>query len=219
MLKKPAIALSVFLILLFLVASPAKASLFDFSDSSFVTSIINSIKSRLTNISIDSINKENFSTTPPKILSEASPPIATPSQSSSPAPGPKPTTTPTINPSTNPATSAKTYIMLAINNYRLSRGLSEVQIDPYTCALAKTRAQEISREFNHDGFKNRINNNLLPYPTYSEVTENIASTSDFKRVVDLWINSPGHAENMRKNTPYVCVENYGMYYVYEGWRP
>ena len=92
-------------------------------------------------------------------------------------------------------------------------------MDPYTCAFAGTRAQEISVEFNHDGFSERVASKTVPYPGYSYINENIARTSDYRRVVDMWIASSGHAQNMRANTPYVCVAQYGTYYAYEGWRP
>ncbi len=132
----------------------------------------------------------------------------------------KPTDTPTPTKSNDTTVNEKqAYIMKAINDYRKSQGLSPVQTDKHTCDFAKTRAAEITKGFNHDGFSNRIKNNSLPYPGYSLVSENIAMTSDYKRVVTLWINSPGHAENMRRNTPYVCVEASGNYYAYEGWRP
>jgi len=116
-------------------------------------------------------------------------------------------------------TDVQQYIMNAINDYRKSLGLSTVKTDTYTCDFAKVRAKEIESGFNHNGFKDRINAKTLPYPTFSSVTENLAQTSDYKKVVNLWINSPGHAENMRKDTPYVCVEQNGTYYAYEGWRP
>lgn len=149
---------------------------------------------------------------------------------------PKPTSSPTPTQSiqsntqketedTSPVIQAKVitdvqqYIMNAINDYRKSQGLSSVKTDTYTCDFAKVRAKEIESDFNHDGFKDRINSKTLPYPTYSAVTENLAQTSDYKKVVNLWINSSGHAENMRKDTPYVCVEQNGTYYAYEGWRP
>ncbi len=35
----------------------------------------------------------------------------------------------------------------------------------------------------------------------------------------MWINSPGHAANMEKDTPYVCVVVNGKYFAYEGWKP
>lgn len=148
---------------------------------------------------------------------------------------PKPTVTPfpTLKPLINPTSTyvipsptqtqvssdVKTYIMNAINNYRRSLGLSAVQTSTETCNFAKTRAKEISTNFSHDGFQSRINNHTIPYSTWSLITENIAMTPDYKNVATMWINSPGHAANMQKNTPYVCVEQYGNYYAYEGMKP
>ena len=156
------------------------------------------------------------SATPTPILK----PTATPTPTAKPTPTPTIGTTPT--PTTTSPTSSdpiKDYIMQKINEFRASQGKGSVTTDKYTCDFAKVRAQEISNSFNHDGFSNRINNHTLPYPSYHEVTENIAMTSDYKEVVTMWANSPGHAENMRADTPYVCVEKFGDYYSYEGWRP
>lgn len=154
-------------------------------------------------------------------------PALQPTPVASPTSTPKPTFTPTPKPiltpkptSTSVATSSSTdYIMNQINNYRTSLGLSKVQTDSYTCNFAKIRAQEISQGFNHDGFNKRVSSRTLPYPSYQKVTENIAMTSDYRQVESMWQNSPGHAENMRADTPYVCVMQYGNYYAYEGWKP
>lgn len=161
-------------------------------------------------------------------------PTSSPSSSSNPSPTatPKPTSSPSPSTSNTLTTnSAKDYIMSKINEYRASKGLSSVSTDSFTCDFAKVRAKEISTNFSHNGFSSRINSKSLPYPGYHEVTENIAMTSDYqqavsgaessayKKVVTLWINSTGHAENMRRDTPFVCVENFGNYYAYEGWRP
>jgi uncharacterized protein YkwD len=145
-------------------------------------------------------------------------PTPTPTKTPSPTPTKQATPTPTAGASASTTDDKQTFIMNAINDYRKSLGLSAVKTDPYTCSFAKIRAQEITKGFNHDGFRNRINNNSLPYPSFTQVTENIAMTSDYKKVVTMWINSPGHAENMRRNTPFVCVESSGNYYAYEGWR-
>lgn len=155
------------------------------------------------------------------------PTITQPTATPTPTPTTRPTTpTPTVKQTTptptvqsNPITSIKSYIMNAINQYRRSKGLPQVTTDPYTCSFAAIRAREISTGFNHDGFTNRINSKTLPYPSYHLVTENLASTPNYQNVVNLWINSPGHAANMQKDTPFVCVENYGNYYAYEGWKP
>lgn len=139
-----------------------------------------------------------------------------------------PTSIPTITPTPTALILQKeinlnqqinSYILDAVNNFRKSTGLYEVRSDQFTCAFAKIRAKEIVSNFNHDGFYNRVNNRLLPYPQYSSVTENIAMTTNYKNVINLWANSPGHAANMRRDTRYVCIEHDGNYYSYEGWRP
>ncbi|MCL5783861.1 MAG: CAP domain-containing protein [Patescibacteria group bacterium] len=146
-------------------------------------------------------------------------------------PQPTPTSTSTLTPVTptptqsvptstpQPNLSMRDYLMQQINNYRSSQGLSPVKTDSYTCNFADARAHEISTNFSHDGFTSRINSKTLPYPSYSYITENIAMTSNFKDVVNMWINSPEHASNLRADTPYACVGNYQNYFAYEGWKP
>jgi uncharacterized protein YkwD len=109
--------------------------------------------------------------------------------------------------------------MNGINDYRKSQGLGSVQTDSNTCNFADTRAKEITSGFNHNGFDQRAASKTLPYPSYHYVTENIAMTSNYKDVVNMWVNSPPHAANMRADTPYVCVSQSGNYFAYEGWRP
>jgi len=118
-----------------------------------------------------------------------------------------------------PQTDVTRYIMQEINKYRTSAGLSQVQTNSETCNFAKIRAKEISTKFNHDGFNERIKNHTLPYATWSKITENLAMTSNYKNVIGMWINSAGHAANMRADTPFVCVAQYGNFYAYEGMKP
>lgn len=106
-------------------------------------------------------------------------------------------------------------ILTKINQYRASYGLPEVRTDPLTCSFAAMRAKEISNEFTHDGFYNRIKDKSMPYPQYKLATENLAQ-APHQNAVEMWIQSPKHAANMRKDTPLVCVESYGNYYAYEG---
>jgi len=182
------------------------------------------------NFSVPAQTMNNFilPTMAPTVVSTALPtarptPTATPKPSNSPQPTIKPVSSsaPVIT------SNVKDYIMNGINNYRAQNGLSKVQTDSNTCNFAKIRAKEISTSFNHNGFTSRVNSKTLPYSGYSSVTENIAMHPDYqqavpdgyKQVVPMWINSPSHAANMRADTPYVCVESYGNYYAYEGWRP
>jgi uncharacterized protein YkwD len=169
--------------------------------------------------------------TPSSTPKPTSTPTLRPIQTATPLPlivsTPRPIATATPRPTTSPTPSStlltyqqkQDYIMNAINAYRASQGLYAVKKDTYTCNFAKVRAKEISTNFSHDGFRSRINNHTLPYPSFRLITENIAMTSNYKNVVSMWINSSGHALNMRRDTPYVCVEFYGNYFAYEGWKP
>lgn len=109
-------------------------------------------------------------------------------------------------------------LLAAINEFRQSKGLTPIRSDPYTCSFARLRAKEVSGSFSHTGFYSRVNDKTLPYPRYKQVTENLAWAPGGKNPVKMWINSPTHAANMQKNTPIVCVSNYGDYYAYEGWQ-
>ena len=142
-------------------------------------------------------------------------PTLAPTIALTPIPTPIPTLTPVYSPTPAPIknTSVNDYILGKVNEYRRSQGLSEVKENSETCSFAAKRAQEASVNFNHDGFKN------YPYPKYSRVTENLAMNTNFADVVNEWINSPAHADIMRQDTPYVCIQNYGDYYAYEGWKP
>lgn len=168
--------------------------------------------------------------------SQSFPPTVTPTPTTKPTAIPTPTSKPTTTPRptakptpkitvTTPPSSAglldskQQYILDQINAYRASNGLSSVRANSETCNFAKTRVSEITSDFSHTGFTNRINNHSLPYSSYHNVTENIAMNSDYTQIVTMWKNSPGHAENMRSDTPYVCVSYSGNYYAYEGWKP
>lgn len=103
-----------------------------------------------------------------------------------------------------------------VNEFRASKGLPPVTINPLTCQFAAIRAREAFGNFNHDGFYNRVKNYTLPYPKYRLITENLAWAPNNQDAVNMWINSPSHAANLLKNTKYACVEKYGDYYAYEG---
>lgn len=152
-----------------------------------------------------------------------SPTPFSPSPTNIPTPTEKPVTpTKSLQKIQNTKSLSPTDIILQeVNSYRSSLGLSRVSPNTETCEFAKIRAQEISslNTFNHEGFTKRVNEKTLPYPGYSEISENIAYNTDHTDVVNRWIDSPGHAENMRKNTQYVCIGKYGDYYTFEGWQP
>lgn len=150
--------------------------------------------------------------TPKQVLGVSTQPTVKPT--TSPSPSAQPTSAPTVS-----LSSVSDYLLTRVNQYRATQGLPAVQSSAEVCAFATTRAGEIAKSFTHAGFNTRIANHTLPYAHWTRATENIAETADYKQVVDLWINSPEHAANMRDNTPYVCVAQNGKDYAYEGMRP
>lgn len=165
-----------------------------------------------------------------KIIKKLSPTnTPTPTFAPTPTTVPTPTKTPTKAPTATPekqqsnipanTTDTSLTLMNQINNFRATKGLAPLSTDGYTCAFATLRAQEIVGSFSHSGFDDRISNNSLPYPSYSSVAENIAMNSDPNQVVQKWIESAGHNENMSKDVPYGCVGKSGNYYAFEAWKP
>lgn len=146
--------------------------------------------------------------------------IPTLTPTSTPIPLPTSTPTPTIPPKPSfPFDSVQSELLSEINNYRKSQGLGPVTPNLETCSFAMLRAQEVSQNFSHDGFTNRITSHSLPYSQYSNVVENIAQNPNREDVVPQWINSAPHATNLRADTPFGCVGYSGQYYTYEGWKP
>lgn len=169
------------------------------------------------------LTKPTITTSPMSTLT----PTPTLTATITPAVSPRPSITPTsrlkpkvvLTSAPAPEVSVKDDMMNEINSYRKSQGLSIVTIDSNACNFAVTRVGEIVSNFNHDGFTNRLNSHTLPYPTYTSVTENIAMNSNYRNVVNEWINSSGHAANLRADTTYACIGQSGNYYAYEGWKP
>ncbi len=118
-----------------------------------------------------------------------------------------------------PPNKITAYIIKQVNSYRSSLGLSLVHTSEETCAFSAIRAKEIAFDFSHQGFERRKKSRDLPYTSWHVITENIAMTSDYTQVEKMWENSSGHARNMREDTPYVCVMQYGDYFAYVGLKP
>lgn len=144
--------------------------------------------------------------------------FSTPSPSPFPTIAPSPTNTP-IKPTDIPTNDIGLKILRQINDFRAEKGLPAFSTDGYTCSFAVMRASEIASDFSHNGFRNRIDNKTLPYPTYSGISENIAMNSDPNAVVQGWIDSAGHNENLSKPHTFACIAKNGDYYVFLSWNP
>ena len=133
-------------------------------------------------------------------------------------PTPSPTALPTPIPTVQ-SSDVSNFLLSKVNAYRASFNLPPVKSSTQVCAFATLRAKEIVTHFTHDGFNTRTADHTIPYDKWARATENIAEAPDYQEVVDLWAKSPEHAANMRDITPYVCIEESGPYFAYEGMRP
>jgi uncharacterized protein YkwD len=130
---------------------------------------------------------------------------------------PTPTKAPIVPPTTAPTTNELSSMMSEVNAYRAKNGLSSVTTDSKSCAYATQRSKEIVSDFSHNGFNStRL---AQAYGRYSSAFENIASGYTYRTVINAWINSAGHAANMRSNVTYVCIGWTGSAFVMEGYRP
>jgi len=193
-------------------------------------------------VTISGFSGENLNLhNPPKIVQVLNPSptsLPTPTPTLSPIPSPTPTATPSptitptptktiVSPTKAPVESAPVVssgdtaleLMKQINDFRAGKGLGSFSTDGYTCSFAVTRAKEIESDFSHSGFRNRIDGKSLPYPSFTGISENIAMNSDPNAVVQGWIDSPGHNENLSNSHAHACVGKSGNNYAFESWNP
>lgn len=115
--------------------------------------------------------------------------------------------------------SANMGLLKQVNDFRKIKGLSAVTSTPLLCRFAATRAYEISKQFSHEGFQQRISQHTLPFTSYTLLVENLAWNTNTEQVVSSWIHSPAHAANFLAQTPFGCIGIFGIYAAYEGWKP
>lgn len=101
--------------------------------------------------------------------------------------------------SNNTAESYAEKVLQLVNKERKKAGVDPLQLDTSLCSAAGVRAKEITKEFSHtrpDGsacFSILKEKNI----SYRAVGENIAAgQATPEDVVEAWMNSPGHRENI-----------------------
>jgi uncharacterized protein YkwD len=141
--------------------------------------------------------------------------------SETPTPLPKPIKTPepTPFPTDPPGFDREDFILGLINKLRTDKGLVAVSETPEVCDFADLRAKELVGSFNHAAFWARVNSGTLPYGSHSKVLENIAVTTDYRKVFPLWKNSQIHFINMTADISFGCIGSYGKFYTFQGLRP
>ena len=105
---------------------------------------------------------------------------------------------------TNLASSAITDLEKAvnqqINQYRVSRKLPPLSVDPRISQLARIHSENMASgkvKFSHDGFEGRAKAIAIPYQSVAEnVAYNMGYTDPVRNAVEGWIKSDGHRKNM-----------------------
>jgi uncharacterized protein YkwD len=90
-----------------------------------------------------------------------------------------------------------------VNQYRQSRNLPPLTLDPRMSQIAREHAQAMADDkapFSHQGFKERIVAIAIPYRTAAEnLAYNQGYSQPDRSAVEGWIKSPGHRQNMEGN--------------------
>ena len=114
---------------------------------------------------------------------------------------PLPQLTPTSKPQPPPATNLND----VVNQYRSSIGLPKLSTRADLCNLSKDRLNEVIVDFNHDGFRRRIDAGVFSALGFTAFAENIWQGNGYpKSALESWVNSPGHKANLEGDYQYGC---------------
>jgi uncharacterized protein YkwD len=105
---------------------------------------------------------------------------------------------------TNVASSAITDLETAvnqqINQYRASKKLPPLSIDPRISQIARIHSENMAKgkvSFSHDGFEGRAKAITIPYKSVAEnLAYNFGYSDPVRNAVEGWIKSDGHRKNM-----------------------
>lgn len=108
-------------------------------------------------------------------------------------------------------------ILFYINQYRSSLKQSELRWAENLCPLASKRLAEIQTDFSHQNFSS-IPPSVL-FPTYcpycTRINENLAKDFfDEQALVNAWVKSPRHQENLILPSTSACINVQNGYAVF-----
>lgn len=87
-----------------------------------------------------------------------------------------------------------------INQYRASKKLPPLTIDPRITKIARIHSENMASgkvRFSHDGFEGRAKAITIPYQSVAEnVAYNFGYSDPVRNAVEGWIKSDGHRKNM-----------------------
>ncbi|MEG4274765.1 CAP domain-containing protein [Microcoleus sp. M2_B4] len=87
-----------------------------------------------------------------------------------------------------------------INQYRASKKLPPLSIDPQISQVARIHSENMANgkvRFSHDGFEGRAKAVTIPYKSVAEnLAYNFGYSDPVRNAVEGWIKSDGHRKNM-----------------------
>ncbi|MEG5042271.1 MULTISPECIES: CAP domain-containing protein [unclassified Microcoleus] len=87
-----------------------------------------------------------------------------------------------------------------INQYRASKKLPPLSIDPRISQIARIHSENMANgkvSFSHDGFEGRAEAITIPYKSVAEnLAYNFGYNEPVRNAVEGWIKSDGHRKNM-----------------------
>lgn len=123
---------------------------------------------------------------------------------------------PTITPTPRPRVLDGGKLFNLVNKYRSDQRLSQLQWFHSLCEYSKKRSQEVSTDWSHEGFLDDSQNRLIwQYcPDCIGVGENLAEGYFTEEaILQGWIESPSHKDNLDRDWTYACAYFYGNSYV------
>jgi len=102
-------------------------------------------------------------------------------------------------------------ILEMVNSFRESHGLNPLKLNPIISSIAKNHTVKMAHhdiELGHSGFSGRAHTLMHNIPQTRNVAENVAfhDLDNVKRLVNLWLNSPGHKKNILGNYNFTGID-------------
>lgn len=109
---------------------------------------------------------------------------------------------PTITPT--PRIFSENKLFMLIQQWKQKEDGYTYSIENNLCKFAEERVNEIQNVNNHKAFYNWKDKQYLSQ--YNTIAENLANDwIEEDKLLDAWLNSPGHAKNLKDDYTYTCL--------------
>lgn len=128
-----------------------------------------------------------------------------------------PTLVPTLTPVPTPRIMDGGRLFNLVNSYRRKNGLNELLWYHRLCDYAKTRSQQVKDDWSHDGYQADADSGKIFGSVCTECQrsgENLAKGFfSEESILQGWIKSPSHKENLDSDWDWGCAMFYSNNYV------